>query len=99
MAAALGTGSFARSDLRLVCSQAFAEAQKRVKEASEGAAEAEARRRAMQAELRELAATLEVRVVVLAVLLLCSACGLVCAIFAVLDVTKFLQASSMTHVL
>ena len=40
--------------------QAFAAARKRVEEASEGAAEAEARRRAMQAELRQLATTLEV---------------------------------------
>ncbi len=45
----------------MMCSQAFAAVSKRVEEASEGAAEAEARRRAMQAELRELAATLEVR--------------------------------------
>ena len=41
--------------------QAFAAARKRAEEALEGAAEAEARRRAMQAEHRELAAAIEVR--------------------------------------
>ena len=53
--------SMAHSCGVLSWSQDFTAARKRVEEASEGAAEAEARRRAMQAELRELAATIEVR--------------------------------------